>query len=202
MLVRLVAASFHRLAALVESRFLVDLVRVAMKIFDVSCDLRSPGVGPRAGANAVARVHRASTLRRKICPPSAPAGSLHASSCLDVSGVLGELAARRGPLRAPRSIPVGTKTCQDLASRLRNDAPSSSDGYEVGQRVLRSWLPIEHLWTLWKHDNVSASQGAVGKKLGDRVCHLARSFRLDRDFRRIGTDHLWTAADRPGRMLW
>src|SRR5215207_4042617 len=68
--------------------------------------------------------------------------------------------------RAPRSIPVGTKTCQDLASRLRNDAPSSSDGYEVGQRVLRSWLPIEHLWTLWKHDNVSASQGAVGKKLG------------------------------------
>src|SRR5215207_890522 len=69
-----------------------------------------------------------------------------ASSCLDVSGVLGELAARRGPLRAPRSIPVGTKTCQDLASRVRNDAPSSSDGYEVGQRVLRSWLPIEHLW--------------------------------------------------------
>src|SRR5215204_3572022 len=74
MLVRLVAASFHRLAALVESRFLVDLVRVAMKIFDVSCDLRSPGVGG-TGANAVARVHRASTLRRKICPPSAPAGS-------------------------------------------------------------------------------------------------------------------------------
>src|SRR5215207_886702 len=76
MLVRLVAASFHRLAALVESRFLVDLVRVAMKIFDVSCDLRSPGVAPRAGANAVARVHRASTLRRKIClqvRPPAPA---------------------------------------------------------------------------------------------------------------------------------
>src|SRR5215207_4843019 len=91
---------------------------------------------------------------------------VHASSCLDVCGVLGELAARRGPLRAPRSVPIGTKTCQDLASRLRNDASSSRDGYEIGQRVLHSWSPIEHLWTLRKHDNVSASQGAVGKKLG------------------------------------
>src|SRR5215208_8423176 len=84
---------------------------------------------------------------------------VHASSCLNVSGVLGKLAALREPLRAPRSVPIGTKTCQDLASRLGNDASSSRDGYEIGQRVLHSWSPIEHLWTLRKHDNVSASQG-------------------------------------------
>ena len=75
MLVRLVAASFHRLAALVESRFLVDLIRVAMKILDVGRYLRSLGVAPGAGANAVARVHGASALCRKVCPPSATAGS-------------------------------------------------------------------------------------------------------------------------------
>src|SRR4051794_37106164 len=107
-----------------------------------------------------------------------------------------------GPLRAPRSVPIGTQTCQDLASRVGHDASSSRGEYEIGQRVLRSWLPIEHLWTLREHDNVSASQGAVGKKFRDRVCHLARGFRFARDFRRISTDHLWTAVDCPARKLW
>jgi hypothetical protein len=63
-------------------------------------------------------------------------------------------------------------------------------------------MPIEHLWTLWKHDNVSASQGAVGKKFGNRVCHLAKGFGLDRNFRRLGTDHLWTATNGPALKLW
>ena len=27
---------------------------------------------------------------------------------------------------------------------VRHDASSSRDGYEIGQRVLRAWLPIEH----------------------------------------------------------
>src|SRR5215217_9028398 len=65
---------------------------------------------------------------------------VHPSSCLDISGVLCELAARRGSLRAPRSVPIGTKTCQDLACVVRHDASSSRDGYEIGQRVLRAWL--------------------------------------------------------------
>ena len=50
MLVRLVAASFHRLAALVESRFLVDLVRVAMKIFDVSLRFALPWRWSKGGS--------------------------------------------------------------------------------------------------------------------------------------------------------
>ena len=84
---------------------------------------------------------------------------------------------------------------------VRHDASSSRDGYEIGQRVLRAWLPIEHLWTIREHDNVSTSQGAIGKKFRDRVCHLARGFGLDRDFGRIGTDHLRTATDRPALKL-
>src|SRR5688572_14375254 len=62
-------------AFLVERGFLDDVVAVAldvpMQIGDVGRDLHALGIVPGAGADTVARIHRASSLRAEIGAPGA-----------------------------------------------------------------------------------------------------------------------------------